>query len=150
MSQPHAHRPTLWPLWPFLLLCAGLAVWIDLGTLHRGFYADPLLPVYNSLYHWSLFVWEQERIGMLFALIALPFKEPLANLLVQDALDVFCGLAAFFLLARYMLRDATYPAVAAMGAAAFVALTPIPYRYEFFVNTFDSAWLALGLGGLVL
>jgi hypothetical protein len=150
MPQSSANRSAVPPLWPFLLCCAGVALCIDLGTLHCGFYADTLLPVFTSLYRWTFFAWEQDRTGMLPPLIALPFHEPLVNLLVQDAFDVFCGLAAFFLLARYVLRDATYPVVAALAAAAFVAFPPICYRYEFFVNNYHSLWLAFGLGGLVL
>jgi hypothetical protein len=145
-----ANRSAVPPLWPFLLSCAGLAVCIDLGTLHAGFYADTLLPVFTSLYRWTFFAWEQDRTGMLPSLLALPFHAPLVNLLVQNAFDVFCGLAAFFLLTRYVLRDGSYPIVAALGAAAFVAFPPIDYRYEFFVNNYHSVWLALGLGGLIL
>ena len=150
MPYFRANRSAVPPLWPFLLGCVGLAVWIDLGTLHVGFYADTLLPVFTSLYRWTLFAWEQDRTGMLPALLALPFHSPLVNLLVQDAFDVFCGLAAFFLLTRYVLPDGTYPIVAALGAAAFVAFPPVDYRYEFFVNNYHSVWLAFGLGGLVL
>src|SRR5205085_12304619 len=59
-------------------------------------------------------------------------------------------LAALFLLARYALRDATYPLAGTLSAAAFLTLTPPGYRFDFFLNTFYGVWLALGLGGLVL
>lgn len=138
------------PLWPFLLVCVLVAVWIDLGGVHQHQHADSLLVVPISLYRWTPFYWELDRIGMLVPLLAAPFRNPLTNLLVQDGIDLFCGLAALFLLARYVLRDATYPVVAGFGAAAFVALVPSYYRFEYFVDTFNGVWLALGLGGLVL
>jgi len=87
---------------------------------------------------------------MLVPLIALPFKNPLINLLVQAFFYVFSYLAATFLLARYMLRDASYPLVGALSAAAFMSLAPACYRFEFFVITFYGLWLALGLGALLL
>lgn len=138
------------PLWPLLVLCAAVAVGIDLGTLHRCQYADSLLPALISLQRWTPFFWEQDRIGMLVPLLAVPFKHPLVNLLVQDAVNVFAGLAGLILLARYMLRDVTYAVVGLLSAAAFVALTPAYYRFEYLVNTYYGVWLALGLGGLIL
>jgi hypothetical protein len=137
-------------LWPFLLLSAAVAVWIDLGTVHRSQYADSLLPVQISLQKWTPYFWEQDRIGMLLPLVAKPIKHPLANLLVQTGLNLFAGMASLFLLARYVLRDASYPVVAILGLAAFLGLTPAYYRFEFLVNTCDGLWLALGLGGLIL
>ncbi|MFL5245981.1 MAG: hypothetical protein ACJ8FY_28255 [Gemmataceae bacterium] len=138
------------PLWPYLILCAGLAVWIDLGNLHQCQHSDSILPVQISLYRWTLFYWENDRIGMLVPLLAMPIKHPLGNLLFQDGLNVGCGLAAFFLLARYFLRDRTYPLVATVGLAGFLALPTPYYRFEYLVNTYYGLWLCLGLGGLLL
>jgi hypothetical protein len=138
------------PVWRGVVLCAGVAVWIDLGTIHRGHDADSLLSVLVSLLRWTPFFWEQDRFGMLVPLLALPARNPLVNLLVQDFLDLTCGLATFFLLSRYVLRDGSYPVVAAVGAAAFLALTPAPYRFMYLVNASYGVWLALGLGGLLL
>ena len=100
MVDTSGARPAVPRLWPWLLVCAALAVWIDLGSLHRCQHADSLLPVPISLYRWTPFYWELDRIGMLVPLLALPFKNPLVNLLVQDAVNVFGGLAFLFLLAR--------------------------------------------------
>jgi hypothetical protein len=148
--MPDADRRPAPPLWPFLVLCAGLAAWIDLGSLHRSHYADSLLPVQISLQRWTPFFWEQDRIGMLLPLLARPVKHPLFNLLLQDGLAVFAGLASLFLLARYAVRDASYPLAGALAVAAFLGLTPAYYRFEFLVNTLDGVWLALGLGALLL
>jgi hypothetical protein len=137
-------------LWPFLLICALAAVCLDFSTIHENHSSDSLLPVLISLQHWTPFFWLQDRVGMLVPLLALPFRHPLTNLLVQDGLYVFSGLAAFLLLARYMLRDQTCALVGMVSASAFVALAPPGWCFNLFINTFYGVWLALGLGGLVL
>lgn len=137
-------------VWPFFLACALAATCIDFGTLHRHHQGDSLLPILESLQYWTPFFWWQDRIGMLVPLLATPFRHPLVNLLVQDAIYVFCGLGAIFLLARYTLRDATYPLVGLCSATAFVALTPTQYQFDFFCNTFYGVWLILGFGALVV
>lgn len=150
MPDPNDQPLSPPPLWPFLLLCAVAAVWIDLGSLHQGQHADSLVPVLVSLCRWTPFYWESDRIGMLVPLLALPFKHPLANVLVQAGANVFCSLAAMILLARYMLRDATYPVVGTLGAALFLLLTPAHCRFEFLAALMYGLWLVLGLGGLLL
>jgi hypothetical protein len=133
-----------------LLLCAAVAALADLGAAHGRHTGDSLLPVLVSLQRWTPYFWTQDRVGMLVPLLAMPVRSPFANLLVQDGLYFFAGLAALFLLARYALRDATYPLAGTLSAAAFLTLTPADYRFDFFLNTFYGVWLALGLGGLVL
>src|SRR5262245_15413960 len=83
----------------YLLLCAGAALWADLGTLHRLQHGDSLMPVLVSLQRWTPYFWEQDRYGMLIPLLARPVTNPFANLLFQGFLNVTFGLAAFFLLA---------------------------------------------------
>jgi hypothetical protein len=137
-------------LWPFLLACGAAAVWIDFGAFHQFHTSDSLLPILVSLQRWTPFFWRQDRVGMLVPLVALPVRHPLGNLLFQDAIYIFSGLAAFFLLARYLLRDETYALARMVSATAFIALAPPAYIFDFFANTFYGVWLALGLGGLVI
>jgi hypothetical protein len=137
-------------LWPSLLLCGLAALWIDLTGIHAEQHADSLLPVLVSLYRWTPFYWGLDRIGMLAPLITLPIKHPLANLLAQDALYIFGSLAGLIMLARYVLRDATYPLVGMLCIAAFVGLTPSYYRFHLLIDTQYGLWLSLGLGGLLL
>jgi hypothetical protein len=137
-------------LWLFILICALAAVCLDFSTIHQYHSSDSLLPVLISLQHWTPFFWLQDRVGMLVPLLALPFRHPLTNLLVQDGLYIFSGLAAFLLLARYVLRDQTYALVGIVSASLFVALAPPGWCFNLFINTFYGVWLALGLCGLVL
>lgn len=143
----HNHLPKLWP---WLVVCLLAAVWIDLTGIHAHHHSDSLMPALVSLYHWTPFYWELDRIGMLGPLLAMPIQHPLANLLVQDALYIFASLGGCILLARYVLRDATYPLAGALSIAAFVGLTPGYYRFHLLIDTQYGLWLSLGLGGLLL
>jgi hypothetical protein len=133
-----------------LALCAVTAVWIDFGTIHRGHHGDSIVPILTSLYHWTPYYWATNRNGNLIPLLAIPFKHPLVNLLVQDALVIFAGLATFFLLPRYVLRDARWPWAAVFSTTTFLLLAPEPYRFSYLVDQPYAVSLALGLGGLVL
>ncbi len=145
-SSPPARTP---PLWPYLVLCAGVAVMVSLGDFHRGHHGDTLLPILVSLQRWTPFFWEQDRIGMLVPLLTIPLQNPFLNLLAQEALNIFAALAAMFLLARYMLRDGTYPLAGTLSAVACLPLAPVTWFFGF-AASFFGVWLALGLGGLVL
>jgi hypothetical protein len=148
--RPSTQDQTSGSVWPYLALCALAAAWVDLGSVHRLHCGDSIVPVLTSLYRWTPFYWEQNRFGMLVPLLALPFRHPLANLLVQDGLTVFAGLAALFLLARYIVRAPTWPLVGTLGAAAFLALPPAKYRFDYLVTHPYGVSLALGLAALLL
>src|SRR5262249_22276397 len=134
----------------YLLLCAGAALWVDLGTLHRLQHGDSLLPVLVSLQRWTPFFWEQDRYGMLIPLLARPVTHPLGNLLFQGFLNGTCGMSAFFLLARFLVRRPAYPLVGALGATTFLLLAPAPYRFDYLMDANYGVWLSLGLGGLIV
>lgn len=137
-------------LWPPLVVCGLAAISIDLSLIHREQHADSYLYALVSLYRWTPFLWEQNRVGMLVPLLAMPIKNPLFNLLVQDAVFIFAGLAAPVLLARYMLRDATFAVVGLLSAAGLVAFAPPRYSFEYLIDTQYGVWLSLGLAGLIL
>ncbi len=149
-DEAFASRTAVPALWPFLVACAAVALWVDFGTLHRDQHSDSILNVLISLYRWTPFVWEQDRFGMAVPLLAVPIKHPLANLLFQSFSSTFAGLATFFLLARFAFRSRAYPAVATIGAASLLALTPPYYRFEYLVDTSYGIGLSLALAGLML
>jgi hypothetical protein len=134
----------------YLFLCALAALWTDLGSLHRLQHSDSLLPVLVSLQRWTPFFWEQDRYGMLIPLLARPVTNPFGNLLLQGFLNVFFGLSAFFVLARYMVPGPTYPIIGALGAAAFLTLTPAAYRFDYLMDANYGLWMVLGLGSLIV
>jgi hypothetical protein len=146
--ESNGDRP---PLWPFLAVCAVLAACIDLGSFHRHHTADAVVPVLTSLYKWTPYYWECNRIGMLVPLLAIPFQSPLANLLVQSWLVLFAALAALFLLPRFLLRNAAWPLAGLLATAVFLILVPEESQASFtFGQPHYAVALALGLGALIL
>src|SRR5436190_8114240 len=124
------------PIWPFLVTCAVAGSVVSLGALHRSHISDTLVPVLVSLQKWTPFFWEQDRIGMLVPLLTLPLRNPLANLLAQEAIYVSTALAAMFLLPRYMLRDGSYALAGTLSAVACLVLAPPGWFFGFTAFTF--------------
>lgn len=89
-----------------------------------------------SLLKWTPFYWEQDRYGMLVALLAMPIKSPLANLLFQTGCTIFAGLACFFLLARYFFDARIAPTIAAAA---------IGWLFVFSDPDFPCAWLSIAM-----
>jgi hypothetical protein len=133
-----------------MLLCAALALWVDLGGFHCDHCGDSILPVVTSLYRWTPYFWECNRIGMLVPLLAMPIRHPLANLLVQSGLVLFAAMTAFFLLPHYVLRNRNWPVAGVATATLFFLL---PRGTRFFYTFGQPHYLvsaALGLGALIL
>lgn len=149
MDAPESPTPVP-ALWPYALVCALAAVVVAFGPIHHCHHSDSLSPALVSLQRWTFFLWDQDRIGMLVPLIAMPVRHPVANLLVQDTIYLFAMLLAFYLLPRYLLRHALYPIVGTLGASALLLLAPAQWVHDFACNTFYGVWLSLGLGGLIL
>jgi hypothetical protein len=137
-------------IWPAIIACGLAALSLDLSSIHCAQHSDSFLYALISLYRWTPFFWEQNRVGMLVPLLVMPVKNPLFNLLVQDAIYIFAGLTAPVLLARYMLRDATSTVVGLLSATAFVVLAPRRYCFEYLIDTQYGVWLSLGLMGLIM
>ena len=139
------------PLWPALAAGVVAAVWIDLSPSHHGHQADSLVPVLASLQAWTPFYWGQDRFGMLLPLLAMPFKHPFVNLLVQGGLSAFAGLAALFLLPRFVLPERGWLLVGLVSSWPFLAWAPEEFRFTV-LSTGQPYQLAaaLGLAGLLL
>jgi hypothetical protein len=137
------------PLWPYLVICLVTGLTVSLGNFHKWHNGDSLIPVLVSLQKWTPFFWDQDRIGMLVPLLTLPLRDPLWNLLVQEAIYVSAGLAAMFLLPRYVLPGGNYGLAGTLSAVSCLALGP-GWLFGFTAFTFYGVWLALGLGGLIL
>jgi hypothetical protein len=144
------NKPAIDSLLMLLAVCAGVATWIDFGTLHRSHNGDSLIPMLVSLYRWTPFYWGQDRLGMLLPLLAMPFRNPLTNLLVQMGLSTSAALASMCLLARYTLPRGLWQLAALLSAAGFLALAPEWMRFEILVVQPYGLSLVLALGGLSL
>ena len=142
------NKPAIDSMLMLLVVCAGVATWIDFGALHRYHNGDALIPILVSLYRWTPFYWGQARFGMLFPLLAMPFRNPLTNLLVQMGLSTFAALVSMCLLARYTLPRGLWQLAALLSAAGFLALAPEGMRFEILAVQPYGLSFALALGGL--
>jgi hypothetical protein len=136
--------------WLVLGAVALAALVVDLGRFHRLEHADAIVPVLVSLQRWTPFYWDQERYGMLVPLLALPFRDPLANLLVQRGLLVLAGLASVVLLARHVLARRDWAVAGGLAAASLLLFAPEEWRFEFLGDQPYGLAAALALAGLAL
>jgi hypothetical protein len=134
----------------FWVAAALAALFIDFGSFHRLHNSDSLVPVLESLWRWTPFYWEQDRFGMLVPLLAIPFRNPLTNLLAQSAVNAFCGLATFFLCARYVVREAWLFA-GAFSASLFLLFMGVDARFLYLgLSQPYGVGMFVGLAGLLL
>jgi len=134
----------------FLAAAAAAALCIDFGAFHRLHNSDSIVPVLMSLWRWTPYYWEQDRYGMLVPLLTIPFKNPLSNLLAQSAINAFCGLAAFFLCARYVVRRA-WLVTGTLAASLFLLFNSEAARFLYLgLAQPYGVGMFLGFSGLLL
>lgn len=130
---------------------ASVTAWIDLGAIHRFQNADSLVMSLISLQRWTPLFWEQNRLGMLIPLLALPFRHPLTNLLVQSGLTIFSGLAGMFLLGYFVAGRRRGMIVGAL--AGLLLVVGLRHRQQFdylvYVHQYPTS-LTLSLLALLL
>lgn len=148
-AGPTAARPAA-GFWPFLLLPALAALWVDFGSVHAHHRDDTLIFSLASVYAWSPYFWEQDRVGMVVPLVCMPVRDPWANLLVQVWLTAFMGLAVPLLAAEYARPGpaARWAGVAASGL--LLAFAPDVVLNNVLHECAYPTGLFLGLLGLVL
>ena len=147
-STPLGREGIAW-LAAVTVLAALLAGWMDLSPLHRYHNSDSLIPVLVSLDRWTPFFWEQNRFGMLLPLLALPFRHPFHNLLVQVWLRLLALVLSFFLLARVTVPRRYWPAVGGTALALVLAVRSVPHLTYLHEQPYFQA-MALALGGVLL
>src|SRR5437763_1544907 len=84
-----------------IAVAAASAAWMSSSSLQDSQHADSLLLVLTSVQHWKPFYWGQDRYGMLVPLLAMPFRHPGVNLVMQAFLAATATLLAPFLAARF-------------------------------------------------
>jgi hypothetical protein len=87
---------------------------------------------------------------MLVPLLALPVRDPLANLLLQRGLLVLCGLSAAVLLAQYALAGPGARLAGLLCAGSLLLFLPAPWLFEFLGDQPYGLSLSLGLSGLLM
>ncbi len=128
-----------------------ISVWLAfLPAMQQFQNGDSIVPVLASCYHWTLFYWQQNRLGQLVPLLASPFKNLMTNLLLQSGLCAFISLSAFFLVFRYMS-----PKVWVLGGAVFAGLYLVLAKQgsvftSLILQSHYAMSLALGFLGLIL
>ncbi len=147
-STPPGREGIAW-LAAVTVLAALLAGWMDLSPLHRYHNSDSLIPILVSLDRWTPFFWEQNRFGMLLPLLALPFRHPFHNLLVQVWLRLLALVLSFFLLARVAVPRRYWPAVGGTALALVLAVRSVPHLTYLHEQPYFQA-MALALGGVLL
>lgn len=123
-------------------------VWIDLGPIHWFHHADSLLPTIASCTKWTPFFWDQNRLGALMPLLALPVRHPLVNLFIQSGLNSFLGLLAIFLAARYVGGRKRWIIGGTLAALLFI-FWPRTLVFNYFIAHHEYG-SALGLGFVAL
>src|SRR5438045_9723881 len=99
--------------WPIaVVLAAALAAWMNSSSLQESQHADSLLLVLTSTQHWTPFYWGQDRYGMLVPLLAMPFRHPALNMLMEGFLAKTASLVGPVLVPRF---------VTSAGAPGFAA-----------------------------
>lgn len=149
-GRPQDERtPTLGTVAAALALALGFALWVDFSKLHRLHDSDSLLPVFVSLQSWRPFYWGQNRFGMLLPLLSLPFRTPLANLLVEVGLRLAAIAGACLVLARSIAPPRAWLSTGTLLLAGFVALGGLPELAAAQKQPYPLEIL-LGLGGALL
>lgn len=134
-------------VWLGLLVFAAAALWIDFGTIHRGHTSDSLIFPLASLYVWTPFFWEQDRVGLLVPLVTSWCRDPWANLLLQVGLTTFMGLSVPWLVMSYLTDHPAGRLAAAVGGAVFLAAAPPVVRDNvLFVCYYPTALFLGGVG----
>ena len=133
------------------ILIAGLAAWMGLGTLHDFGHADSLLPVLVSTQRWTPFFWGQDRFGMLVPLLAMPIRQPLANLLAQGWVTSSAGLLAPFVVARFVTgQGEDWIAIGACANGLFLLITPPVVQFDWLVAQPYGLSICLGFAALIV
>lgn len=137
-------------LWPYLLLYAAAAAWVSFAGIHRWHNSDSLLSSLASLYAWTPFFWQQDRVGLLVPLLTSVCPDPVANLVLQTGLTVFVGLCL-----PLVLAELVYPHPAARAAVTAVtglmtALAPDRIRDNLLFECYYPLAMLLGCAALLV
>lgn len=127
------------------------ALWMALGDFHKNHNGDSIILSLISQQHWSPYFWGGNRYGMLVPLLAKPFQNPLANLIVVVFVGTLSGLACSFVLMKYFFPESKlWYAAAALQNIWLLTLTTASAQFDWFVVQCYGVSLLLGFISLIL
>jgi hypothetical protein len=127
------------------------ALWMALGDFHKNHNGDSIILSLISQQHWTPYFWGSNRYGMLVPLLAKPFQDPLANLIVIVFVGTLSGLACSFVLMKYFFPESElWYAAAALQNIWLLALTTASAQFDWFVVQCYGVSLLLGFTSLIL
>ena len=137
--------------WGVVCCLIAAALWIDFSSIHRFHNSDSLVMTLISIYQWTPLYWGQDRLGMLFPLLASPWEHPLSNLLAQGAMTTLVALSSFFLLGYYVAGRRRGIAIGALGGIFLMVFTRANQRFDYliYIHQFATS-AAFGIAGLIL
>ena len=138
------------PLWPYLLLYAAAAAWLAFSGIHRVHRSDSLMFALASLYEWTPFFWEQDRVGMLVPLVVSVVQDPALNLVIQVGITAFAGLCVPLFLAELVYPHPVGRVAATLANAWMLLAAPDRVRENFLVECYYPLSMALGCGALLV
>jgi hypothetical protein len=137
-------------LWPYLLLNAAVAVWVAFSGIHGVHNSDSLVFSLNSLYAWTPFFWQQDRIGMLVPLIASTCPDPVLNVVLQTGLTTFAALCLPLLLAELVYPHPISRIAATAANAVMFLLMPNRLIENLLFECYYPQAMALGCAALLI
>ena len=141
----------LWSAAFIVLALVFSACALSLNATCQQLYADAIIPVLTSLYHWEPFFWGGARYGMLIPLLAKPISMPLWNLIFQNLVSTGLLLASPFVIARFVY-GAGYGSVVGLGTSLILVLVYANTHVVIYMSPGQPYGMALAFcyGGLWL
>ena len=141
----------LWSVAFIVLALVFSACTLNLNATCQQLYADAIIPVLTSLYHWEPFFWGGARYGMLIPLLAKPISMPLWNLIFQNLVSTGLLLASPFVIARFVY-GAGYGSVVGLGTSLILVLVYANTHVVIYMSPGQPYCMALAFcyGGLWL
>jgi hypothetical protein len=138
------------PLWPYLLLNAAVAICVAFSGIHSVHNSDSLVFSLNSLYAWTPYFWQQDRVGMLIPLIASICSDPVLNVVLQTGLTTFAALCLPLFLAELVYPHPISRIAATAANAVMFLFMPDRLIENLLFECYYPQAMTLGCGALLI
>jgi len=148
--MPTSTLPSRPSLRLYLVVYAFVSLLIDFGGIHIFHHSDTFVFSLASLQKWTVFFWEQDRVGMFFPWLTCWCSDPLSTILIQTWLTIFVGLCVPLLLVELFDPCPTGRAAATLANTLLLAVAPTLIRSNVLIDTCYPQGMVFGLTGLLL